>query len=51
MLNSIDSGVPVVARPMSLARRIGLGVLATLVIGAAVFAAAGGNETGRIAGA
>jgi phosphate transport system substrate-binding protein len=54
MLGSRDEGLPVVpasaARP-SIARRIVIGAAVVLGLGALIFAAAGGGETGRVAGA
>jgi phosphate transport system substrate-binding protein len=51
MLASNEGGVPVVREPMTLTRRIVIASGVFLLIGALIFAAAGGGEQGRVAGA
>lgn len=51
MLSSQQDGLPVVTKGWSLGRRIAVGCGAILLIGALMFAVAGGDETSRVAGA
>ncbi|MGL6208936.1 MAG: phosphate ABC transporter substrate-binding protein PstS [Paracoccaceae bacterium] len=51
MLASQDDGVTVVTQPWSLGRRIAVASIVFLGIGFLVFATAGANEEGRVAGA
>lgn len=51
MLSSQPDGLPVVGKDWSLTRRIAVGCGAILLLGALLFAVAGGNETSRVAGA
>lgn len=46
-----QGGLPVIAKPPSLARRILLGAAMVLGVGGLIFAAAGGGEDGRLSGA
>ena len=51
MLASDSDGVTVLAKPWSIGRRIAVASIAFLGIGFLIFATAGANEAGRIAGA
>ena len=51
MLASDNDGVTILAKPWSIGRRIAVASIAFLGIGFLIFATAGANEAGRIAGA